>query len=295
MSALDCVVGIDLGSTTTKAVILDDTGGTLGRGITNSRSNYDVACAVARSEALVDARVQLVRRALDAGFAERAAQVLELIDKSFREAQHRAMLRSLRAALLREVANHRHDEWRRTLESAVGEILETMDAEAASLFEPGAEKRSDFFRDLASSSYMRHAEERQDPKLSALRGAHRHLRQGHSHRRERDGGPVVRRACRRRHRTGAPHAAACRRRAEPAGGGLARRAGDRAARARRRRHRLRPCPAAVCQGTDPQRDPLPRPRRPRHVPGHRHRARHRRPGHQGHPGRRATASSPSSR
>jgi benzoyl-CoA reductase subunit A len=33
------------------------------------------------------------------------------------------------------------------------------------MFRPGTEKRSDFFRDLASSSYMRHAEERQDPKL----------------------------------------------------------------------------------------------------------------------------------
>jgi benzoyl-CoA reductase subunit A len=165
MSALDCVVGIDLGSTTTKALILDAAGGTLGRGITNSRSNYDVACAVARNEAVVDARVNLVRRALEQDFPARAAAVLELIDRSFRKAQHRATLRSLREALLAEVANHRHDEWRNSLEGAVGEILETMDAEAAALFEPGAERRSDFFRDLASSSYMRHAEERQDPRL----------------------------------------------------------------------------------------------------------------------------------
>ncbi|MGD8328726.1 MAG: BadF/BadG/BcrA/BcrD ATPase family protein [Acidobacteriota bacterium] len=164
MSALDCVVGIDLGSTTTKAVILDGEGRTLGRGITNSRSNYDVACAVARSEAVVDARVNIVRRALEKDFPQRAGEVLELIDRSFRKAQHRAMLRNLRDALLEEVAAHRHDAWRRALEAAVGEILETMDAEATVLFEPGAEKRSDFFRDLASSSYMRHAEEHQDPR-----------------------------------------------------------------------------------------------------------------------------------
>ena len=36
-------VGIDLGSTTTKAVVLGEDGGMLGRGITNSRSNYTVA------------------------------------------------------------------------------------------------------------------------------------------------------------------------------------------------------------------------------------------------------------
>src|SRR4030067_601149 len=36
-------VGIDLGSTTTKAVLLDDDSQVIGRGITNSRSNYRTA------------------------------------------------------------------------------------------------------------------------------------------------------------------------------------------------------------------------------------------------------------
>jgi len=36
-------VGIDLGSTTTKAVLMDEDEKILGRGITNSRSNYDTA------------------------------------------------------------------------------------------------------------------------------------------------------------------------------------------------------------------------------------------------------------
>ena len=44
---MKCVVGIDLGSTTTKAVLLDEHGDVLGQGITNSRSNYEVACAEA--------------------------------------------------------------------------------------------------------------------------------------------------------------------------------------------------------------------------------------------------------
>ena len=41
-------IGIDLGSTTTKAVMLDEDGALLGRGITNSRSNYDLAASIAR-------------------------------------------------------------------------------------------------------------------------------------------------------------------------------------------------------------------------------------------------------
>ena len=40
---MKCYIGIDLGSTTTKAVVMDEKGEVLGRGITNSRSNYDTA------------------------------------------------------------------------------------------------------------------------------------------------------------------------------------------------------------------------------------------------------------
>ena len=57
-------VGIDLGSTTTKAVLLDDNSEVIGRGITNSRSNYSTAARVASQEARVDGRFTLFRRAL---------------------------------------------------------------------------------------------------------------------------------------------------------------------------------------------------------------------------------------
>jgi benzoyl-CoA reductase subunit A len=59
---MSCVVGIDLGSTTTKAVILDEDGHVLGRGITNSRSNYDLAAAVARTEAVINAKFGLIEQ-----------------------------------------------------------------------------------------------------------------------------------------------------------------------------------------------------------------------------------------
>ena len=47
-------VGIDLGSTTTKAVLLDEDRKVIGHGITNSRSNYATAARVASQEARVD-------------------------------------------------------------------------------------------------------------------------------------------------------------------------------------------------------------------------------------------------
>ena len=45
MTSMNVFIGIDLGSTTTKAVVLDTDEKIIGRGITNSRSNYDVAAA----------------------------------------------------------------------------------------------------------------------------------------------------------------------------------------------------------------------------------------------------------
>ena len=59
-------IGIDLGSTTTKAIVLDEDGAVLGRGITNSRSNYDLAAAVARTEGFINARFGLIQQRLEA-------------------------------------------------------------------------------------------------------------------------------------------------------------------------------------------------------------------------------------
>jgi len=57
-------IGIDLGSTTTKAIVLDSNKTVLGRGITNSRSNYSIAAEVAKQDAFLDARFFLFRRLL---------------------------------------------------------------------------------------------------------------------------------------------------------------------------------------------------------------------------------------
>ena len=72
-----CFIGIDLGSTTTKAVVIDEDRNVLGRGITNSRSNYDTAAAIAKQEALVNGRFHLFRQALvDDRRAQRRARRL---------------------------------------------------------------------------------------------------------------------------------------------------------------------------------------------------------------------------
>jgi len=70
-------IGIDLGSTTTKAVLMEENGTVLGRGITNSRSNYDTACAVAKVEAVVNTRFTLFRQSLTGAGEDKVRAVLD--------------------------------------------------------------------------------------------------------------------------------------------------------------------------------------------------------------------------
>ena len=151
-------VGIDLGSTTTKAVILDEAGEILGRGITNSRSNYDVACNVALSEALVNTRFALIISELvRAGKSEEEARTyLKLFEREFRRQQYVSQLHALRGDLGRQVKRLGADA--RT-GGAVDAICERMEADAKMLYADGASRKSDFFRDLAASRYLELAEE----------------------------------------------------------------------------------------------------------------------------------------
>ena len=151
-------VGIDLGSTTTKAVVVDEEARVLGRGITNSRSNYDAACAVALSEALHDARFARIAGALEGrGIdADRRAAWVRDLERGFREQQYRAQLAHLSSALQQALDERGREA---ALEQALATILERMEAEPRALFAAGANRKSDFFRDLAGSRYTAYAEE----------------------------------------------------------------------------------------------------------------------------------------
>ncbi len=161
-------VGIDLGSTTTKAVILDEEGQVLGKGLTNSRSDYDVACAIAKGEALADARFTLCGRALsrlDLPHAVRQ-RLLGRLESRFRLAQHLAALEVLEEEMLRETPAVEALFPGAALVDPVRELLAIMRGRAPALFAEGDQRRSDFFRDNAASQYAALAEERADgPRL----------------------------------------------------------------------------------------------------------------------------------
>ncbi|HQZ18101.1 MAG TPA: BadF/BadG/BcrA/BcrD ATPase family protein, partial [Vicinamibacteria bacterium] len=161
---MKCAIGIDLGSTTTKAVVMGLDGKVMGRGITNSRSNYDVACQVALSEALINARFSLVAAELSSrGVAETIqAPLLEDLERGIRMQQYLAQLRVLRSVIER-LAKERGAS--PALASSASELLSRMEEETPTLYRRGASRKSDFFRDLAGSRYLRLAE-KAAPKLN---------------------------------------------------------------------------------------------------------------------------------
>jgi benzoyl-CoA reductase subunit A len=151
-----CFVGIDLGSTTTKAVVVDESTRVLGRGITNSRSNYDTAAAVSKQEALIDARFTLFRRGLSAvpALAGQVDSFLGDLERAFRHVQYLGQLDDLEATCMRNRGGLRFAGSEKALARTLGEVFRELRAESAALFAPGAKRRSDFFRDIAGSRFM---------------------------------------------------------------------------------------------------------------------------------------------
>jgi benzoyl-CoA reductase subunit A len=153
---MNCYVGIDLGSTTTKAVVVDDGGKVLGRGITNSRSNYDTAAAVSKQEALVDARFTLFRRGLERvrTLSGKVDAFLAELERHFRHVQFRGQLKDLEETCARNGRGLRFVGQEKALGEALGEVFRQLRQESGALFAPGAKRKSDFFRDIAGSRFI---------------------------------------------------------------------------------------------------------------------------------------------
>jgi benzoyl-CoA reductase subunit A len=157
---MKCYIGIDLGSTTTKAVVMDDGGQVLGRGITNSRSNYDTAAAVSKQEALIDARFTLFRRGLEGprALAGKVDAFLADLERHFRHVHFLEQLKDLEETSTRNSRGLRFAGQEKALGQALAEIFRRLREESGALFAPGARRRSDFFRDIAGSRFMTLAE-----------------------------------------------------------------------------------------------------------------------------------------
>ncbi len=156
-----CFIGVDLGSTTTKAVLMDEHFDVLGRGITNSRSNYDTATRVAKHEALINTRFTLFHRALSAlpDLGGKLDQFLGDLERSFRLEQFLDQLADLERTCLENVKGERFKGKERAVGEALAAVFVRLREEAPALFARDAKRKSDFFRDIAGSRFMTVAQE----------------------------------------------------------------------------------------------------------------------------------------
>jgi len=156
---MDCFVGIDLGSTTTKAVAIDEHGKVVGRGITNSRSNYDVAAQVAREEALTNVRFEMLARALraESRYADGAARLEAALLAGYRHECFLGALDRLEDHCRRDLDSPRFAADRYAMRAALKDVFAGIRADAAAAFKPDTSAKSDFFRDLAGASFTEHA------------------------------------------------------------------------------------------------------------------------------------------
>ena len=157
---MSCVVGIDLGSTTTKAVILDENREVLGRGITNSRSNYDLAAAVAKTEAFINARFGLIEQQVQ---ATKTVAMVSRLRRAFVMEQILQQLRRLEQLMLEESERSAPEQLKPAFRTSIEEICRRIRQEEEQRFKQPPMLRSDFFRDAAGSAFMRIAEQIADP------------------------------------------------------------------------------------------------------------------------------------
>ena len=155
------VVGIDLGSTTTKAVLLDEEGRVVGRGITNSRSNYDVAAKVSKEEAFTNVRFHMLSETLrkKGGLGDKLERFEGELSAAFRLEGFLGQLSRLNAHCREDLEGARHDDMRDDLAVALREIMEKITSYASEVFKPGMKARSDFFRDIAGGAFIDFASE----------------------------------------------------------------------------------------------------------------------------------------
>lgn len=154
-------LGVDLGSTTSKAVIIDENDEIIGRGITNTRANYKVAADIARLEAVFDARFNLLERKLGTELTSdsKNKKYLEDIKSIFHYLQFKRRLNSLHNQLRETIESSVLSESKSILSDYIDEIIINVNPLICKDYlEGNLASKSQFFRDIISEKYHEQVE-----------------------------------------------------------------------------------------------------------------------------------------
>jgi benzoyl-CoA reductase subunit A len=149
-------LGIDLGSTTSKAVIIDEEDAIIGRGITNTRANYAVAADIARDEAIYNARFSILKQKLSAEMAVKPEYNKYICDLEsvFQYEQFKVRIDRLGEELLKTCQNYFEGEMQHKVLETLRNIRRVIKPKIKHEYiyrNLGA--RNQFFRDIVSEKY----------------------------------------------------------------------------------------------------------------------------------------------
>ncbi len=149
-------LGVDLGSTTSKAIIINENDEIIGRGITNTRSNYKVAADIARVEAVYNARFSLLKRLLKDEIAVHPeyARFVQDVESYFQYLQFRKRLESLLKQMKLTIDTTFSSSTGRIISEHVNNILHSIDPLIEKDYLEGdLGSKSQFFRDIVNEKY----------------------------------------------------------------------------------------------------------------------------------------------
>jgi len=154
-------LGVDLGSTTSKAIIINEKDEIIGRGITNTRANYKVAADIARLEATFDARFNLLKRKLNAEIKDHPESLLYVDDlKSvFQYLQFKERLDILHKGLKKTTSTSFSDDLGNKLSAFIDKIISEIEPVIKHEYLHGQlGSKSQFFRDVIGEKYHEEVE-----------------------------------------------------------------------------------------------------------------------------------------
>ncbi len=148
-------LGIDLGSTTSKAVIINEKDEIIGRGITNTRANYKVAADIAREEAVYDARFTLLTQKLQNEIDSKPEfkKYMQDIRSVFQYRQFKRRMDSLRKVIRQTVNDFKYDN-KEDIANKLEEIMDRIVPDIRNGFvNENLGSKNQFFRDIVSERY----------------------------------------------------------------------------------------------------------------------------------------------
>ena len=145
-----------MGSTTSKAIIIDEKDEIVGRGITNTRANYSVAVEIARIEAIFNARFYLLKKHLEDEISSRPEfrKYIEDIESAFQYLQFKKRNDAFYHALLVSAGESFTDGIKNKVIRSLKQVFQTITPKLKTEFIDGNLARSNqFFRDIISEKY----------------------------------------------------------------------------------------------------------------------------------------------